>query len=82
MYHVNVNVNLMVENMIQIKSGITINVDVSVGSIIDDSGITCDQIIDTTKSNLTKTVPTKKKFKNFLYFTFLFISYHSVFDSC
>ena len=28
-YQVNVNVNLMVENSIQIKSGITINVDVS-----------------------------------------------------
>ena len=28
-YKVNVNINLMVENSIQIKSGITINVDVS-----------------------------------------------------
>ena len=26
MYHVNVNINLMVENVIQIKSGIMINV--------------------------------------------------------
>ena len=30
MYHANANVNLMVENLIQIISGITINVDVSV----------------------------------------------------
>ena len=72
-YHANVNVNLMVENLIQIKSGITINVDVNVktlkkhrvcqkdyiwnpatsscenfkylASIIDDSVITCDEII-------------------------------------
>ena len=29
-YHANVNVSLMVENVIQIKSGITINVSVSV----------------------------------------------------
>ena len=29
-YHVNVNVNLIVESVIQIKSGITVNVDVSV----------------------------------------------------
>ena len=27
-YHTNVNVNLVVENVIQIKSGITINIDV------------------------------------------------------
>ena len=30
MYHANVNVNLMVENVIQIKSGTTVNVDVAV----------------------------------------------------
>ena len=29
MYHVNVNVNLMVERVIHIKSGIMINVDAS-----------------------------------------------------
>ena len=29
-YHVNINLNLMVENVIQIKSGIMINVDVNV----------------------------------------------------
>ena len=29
-YHANVNLNLMIENVIQIKRGITINVDVSV----------------------------------------------------
>ena len=34
MYHANVNVNLIVENVIQINGGITINVDVSVKIII------------------------------------------------
>ena len=34
MYHGNVNVNLIVENVIQIKSRITIIVDVSVKNII------------------------------------------------
>ena len=33
-YHVNVNVNLMVENVIQIKSGLMRNVDVSVKNIL------------------------------------------------
>ena len=33
-YHANVNVNLMEENVIQIKSGITINVDASVKNFI------------------------------------------------
>ena len=34
MYHVNVNVNLMEQNVIQINGRITINVDVSVKIII------------------------------------------------
>ena len=34
MYHANVNVNLMVENVTQIKSRITINVGVSVKKIM------------------------------------------------
>ena len=34
MYHANVNVNLMVENVIQLKSGITINIDTSAKKII------------------------------------------------
>ena len=33
-YHANENVNLMEENVIQIKSGITINVNMSVKNII------------------------------------------------
>ena len=32
-------------------------------SIIDDSMIMCDEIIETAKSVLTKTVPSKKVFK-------------------
>ena len=34
LYHKNINVNLMVENVIQIKSGIMINVDVSAKNTI------------------------------------------------
>ena len=34
MYHANVNINLMVENVIQINGGIPINVDVNVKNII------------------------------------------------
>ena len=34
-YHANVNVNLMIENVIQNESGITINSNVSVKNIID-----------------------------------------------
>ena len=34
MYHANVNVNLMEQNVIQINDGITINVHVSVKNII------------------------------------------------
>ena len=34
MYHSNININLTEENVIQIKSGIMINVDVSVKNII------------------------------------------------
>ena len=33
-YHVNVNVNLMEESVIQINGGITINVDVSLNTVI------------------------------------------------
>ena len=40
MYHANVNVDLMVENVIQIKSQITENVDVSVKHIIYAEKIT------------------------------------------
>ena len=34
MYHTNVNVNLMKENVIQINGGIAINVDVSVKNVM------------------------------------------------
>ena len=34
MYHVNVNINLIKENLIQINGGITIDVNVSVKNII------------------------------------------------
>ena len=81
-YHANLNVNLMVENIAQIKSGITINVNMTVrtwknpatctcdsseylASITDNSGITCDQIIEETKTTPTKAIPTKTVSKNF-----------------
>ena len=87
-YHANVNVNLMIEDVIQIRSGITMCLDASaknienyciwntatcsckygkyLGSIIDDSVITCDEIIDTeTKpyDGQTKTVIKKNNEK-------------------
>ena len=81
-YHANLNVNLMVENIAQIKSGITINVNVTVrtwknpftctrdsseylASITDNSGISCDQIIEETKTTLTKEIPRKTVSTNF-----------------
>ena len=54
-----------------------------VGSITDDSVITCDEIIETTKTVLTKF--NKKgnlQNKNVLYFTWLFINYYSINNSC
>ena len=84
--HANVNVNLMAENVTQIKSEITVNVVASVeirknmrakkiifgipatctckngkyvGNIIGDSVITCDEIIEATKSTSTEIVPAK-----------------------
>ena len=50
--------------------------------IIDNSVITCDEIIETTKIVHTKSVLTKKYFTKFLYFTYLFINYHCIIDSC
>ena len=84
MFYAYINVNLMVENVVQIKSGITINAGASVkiwkkhhpcvkyyiwnpaicscktgkylASIIDNSIITCGEIIYTTKNVPTKSV--------------------------
>ena len=47
-YHVNVNVNLMGKNVIRINGGIMINRK-QLASIIDNSVIMCDEIIDTEK---------------------------------
>ena len=41
-YHANVNVNLMIENIAQIKSGITINVNVTVRTSKNPAICTCD----------------------------------------
>ena len=52
-------------------------------SIIEDSVITCDEIIERTKTTTKKKKCSNKKFfNNFLYFTRLFINYHSIIDSC
>ena len=83
-YHAKVNVNFIVENVIQIRSGIMVNVDVSVKNIIcekdyiwnhatcsckngkylenilDNSVITCDEIIDAEAKSYheeAKTIP-------------------------
>ena len=107
-YHVNVNANLIVQNVTQIKFGIMINLCGSVKikksivypkkdhiwnpttysrkngkyltSIIDDSVITYDEIINRAKAAKTKTV-LKKYFNKFLYFTCLFIDYDCIIDS-
>ena len=62
-------------------------------SIIDDSAIRLDKITDAdgkAKSfDKTKTIPTNfdekkvtSKAKKFIYFTFIFISYYSIIDTC
>ena len=47
-----------------------------VGSIIGDSVVICNEIIEKTKN-----YSNKKYFKNFLHFTSFFINYHSITDS-
>ena len=83
MYHANVNVNCMVENVIQMKSRIMINVHASIkchicekcyywnatcssengkylASIIDNSVLTCDEIIDAEKQSQLQQILMKK----------------------
>ena len=49
-------------------------------SIMDDSVIECDKIIYTEKTNFNeKNITSKTKF---LYFTYIFIIYYSIIDSC
>ena len=61
--------------------------DKDLGSIIDNSFV-CDEIIETTKSILKRTVLTKSTSTNFngkwkfIYFTYLFSNYHEVINSC
>ena len=58
------------------------------GSIIDNSVITFEEIIEETKATLTKTDSTNSnektltQGKKILYFTHLFINYHIIIDSC
>ena len=101
----------MVENVVQIKSEITINVDAGakniiymkknekdyiwnpdtcsckkstyLASITNDSVITCDEIIEETKTIQTHFNEKDSicKTKTF-YLTCLFINYHCIIDSC
>ena len=54
-------------------------------SIMDDSRIICDEVIKSYDEEI-KTIPTnfnvKKVTSKFLYFTYLFINYHYIIDSC
>ena len=98
----------MEKNVIQIRHGITTDVDVSVKnisveksifgvllpivanskylrSIIDNSAITCDEIIEEETKTVTTNFNEKKKQsakQKFLNFTCLFINYHCIIDSC
>ena len=56
-------------------------------SIIGDSVIMFGEIIEATKNRFKENFSNKKAYKNncsdtFLYFTHLFINYHSIIDSC
>ena len=120
MHHANVNVNLTVKSVTQIKfesnnkcqcdyknlrrnvceKGYIWNLATCncenvkyLESIINNSVI-CQEIIEMTRSTLTKTVQTKSILANlnekkviwkttfFFYFTCLFINYHNVINSC
>ena len=52
-------------------------------SIIDDLVLTCDEIIEDTKPSPTNF---NQKYnlwnKEFLYFTYLFVNYYRIIDSC
>ena len=51
------------------------------GSIIDNSVITCDEIIGTTKTVPTKTVLTKSTSTNFYILLVFLINYHNIIDN-
>ena len=85
----------MEQNVIQINGGITINVDASVNNIIYVKNNMFRnllfmkifskyygyyEIIDVNKMNLMKKI--FLCFAKFLYFNYLFINYHYMFDSC
>ena len=65
-----------------------------VKSVVDDSVIKCDEIIEATKINMTKTALAKSisasfklkqgdlKNKKFVYFTCLFINYKDIIKGC
>ena len=53
-----------------------------VGSIIEDSVITCDEIKETTKTVPRKILSTKSTSTIFYILVAFFINYRSIFDSC
>ena len=54
----------------------------NLGSIIVNSVIGCNEMIDVTKSVLTKTVLTKSTSTNFYILLSLFVNYHCIIDNC
>ena len=88
---ITINIDVSVTNVMYVKKYYIWNPATSsrkyVANITDDSGITCDEIIESYHKE-TKTVPTnfneKKstyKTQNSLYFTCIFINKYSIIDS-
>ena len=100
MYHANVNVNwqceckkLHVKDYIWNPATCSWEYDKHFASIIDNSVITCNEIIDAKSKSWdeeTKTVPTNfnekkmqsEKQKKSIYYLLFFINYHNIIDKC
>ena len=54
----------------------------NLGSIIDDSVVRCNEMMNVTKSVLPKTVQTKSTSTNFYILLSLYVNYHCIIDSC
>ena len=79
-----INVDVSIKNVVYVKKiilGILVHVVVKMENIMHDSVIMCDEIIDAEE---TKTIPKNItcKTKIFYFFTYLFINYHCIIDSC
>ena len=105
-YHTNVDIDLMEENIIQINGGIMIKIDANakkscmwkkgfiyrnwkyLASIMDNSAIICDEIIESYDDE-TKSIPTNFneektacKMQNWYISLAHFINYYDINDSC